>query len=346
MERAERLISAIAEGNLSSTLHERLVKWLLGAPENGIAEKTLAQWAARNIKPREAAPDKREKEGFRKLADTLGVDGHISSRKKTFVRNGSRPSKGRLAPMIRFALRAAAVLIPVSIAVTGARIAYNKVMERAVKETVIYADSGADFEKFTLPDKSTATLTHGSKLAYSDDFASRRRVRLDGEAFFEVARDTLHPFSVHNESMSVVVLGTEFNVKAHDNVPEAEIILVSGKVSVELGNNNISLSPGQKLTLDKSDGTMELTAAGEGEIMRAAHNDLHIEDMHAMEALLVVADYFGKELVVEEGVSTDDYLNITLPADVSLETAINCLNSLSDDAICSVSGDTIVIAKK
>jgi ferric-dicitrate binding protein FerR (iron transport regulator) len=145
----------------------------------------------------------------------------------------------------------------------------------------------------------------------------------------------------------VTVLGTSFNVKAPSDSPEAEVILVSGRIAVHAGDLTTELTPGQRLTLDRSTGAVTaLSQVGKGTMLRVSHSDLRVADVHAAEALRIVSDYFGKELVIEAGVWTDDRLNIELPIDATLEEAIRCLNALSDSATCYVSEERIIIEKK
>lgn len=82
----------------------------------------------------------------------------------------------------------------------------------------------------TLPDGSRITLNAASKLVYPEQFEGRtREVRLTGEAFFEVTRDSLQPFVVEAGSARVKVLGTSFSVKA---VPgeTVEVHVATGRV--------------------------------------------------------------------------------------------------------------------
>jgi ferric-dicitrate binding protein FerR (iron transport regulator) len=108
----------------------------------------------------------------------------------------------------------------------------------------------------TLPDGSKVWLNAGSKLTYPDDFSnhSERKVTLEGEGYFDVARDEAHPFLVHTSTITVKVLGTKFNVRAYPQSDNIETTLFSGNVEVSLNSepgNNIALSPREKLIVPK-----------------------------------------------------------------------------------------------
>jgi ferric-dicitrate binding protein FerR (iron transport regulator) len=80
-------------------------------------------------------------------------------------------------------------------------------------------------------------VNSGSKLTYEGNFKGNlREVRLDGEAYFDVVKDALHPFIVHTSGIDIKVLGTAFNVKAYKVDRTIEATLIHG--SIEVINQN------------------------------------------------------------------------------------------------------------
>ncbi|GAA4103036.1 FecR family protein [Mucilaginibacter panaciglaebae] len=105
-----------------------------------------------------------------------------------------------------------------------------------------------------LPDGSSVWLNSGSTIKYADNLTvdGKREVTLNGEAYFDVKHDTVHPFIVHAGKMNVVVLGTAFNVRAYRGDGFIETTLIRGKVEVMNLNKpgeNIVLYPNEKVTL-------------------------------------------------------------------------------------------------
>ena len=83
----------------------------------------------------------------------------------------------------------------------------------------------------TFPDGSTAKMNASTRIEYPDNFSANiRKVKLSGEAFFEVARDTARPFIIETEKASVEVLGTTFNVAAYPSSTLVEVNVETGKV--------------------------------------------------------------------------------------------------------------------
>lgn len=109
-----------------------------------------------------------------------------------------------------------------------------------------------------LPDGSAVLLNSSSKLVYPSAFDEEtRKVFLKGEAFFEVAKDSLKPFLVTTDHLTAKVLGTSFNFKAYEDKDEQSLALVTGLVEIifENGNaNNLLLTPGEKVSFEKATG--------------------------------------------------------------------------------------------
>jgi transmembrane sensor len=101
-----------------------------------------------------------------------------------------------------------------------------------------------------LPDGTTVWLNAGSRIEYRIP-AERpaRKIDLEGEAYFMVAKDTDNPFIVNAGEMIVKAFGTEFDVKAYPDEKMVETTLVNGSVSVEIKNrpsNRTMLKPNEQ----------------------------------------------------------------------------------------------------
>lgn len=121
----------------------------------------------------------------------------------------------------------------------------------AAKATVIEAPLGQHLH-LTLQDGTSIDLNSGSRLTYPSIFAGReRRVRLEGEALFDVARNAEHPFVVETFACDITVLGTRFNVIADESEREFSTALFRGRVSVfnTLNGERIDLSPNTTVAL-------------------------------------------------------------------------------------------------
>jgi len=104
--------------------------------------------------------------------------------------------------------------------------------------------------QLALSDGTRVWMNASSSLRFPTAFSGKERiVELTGEAYFEVAKDAQHPFSVRVNGITVNVLGTHFNVMAYENEAATAITLLEGAVNVTKEDSNVRLRPGQQARL-------------------------------------------------------------------------------------------------
>ena len=142
----------------------------------------------------------------------------------------------------------------------GNKIAYDTEtsIEKLVYNT-LKIPYGKRFE-LELSDGTIVHLNSGTTLKYPVKFiaGANRQVFLDGEAFFDVAKDKKHPFVVNADQLNVRVLGTHFNVSSYPEDDITDVVLVEGSVSMYGVNENFDadkntiLKPGYKGSFNKN----------------------------------------------------------------------------------------------
>jgi len=104
-----------------------------------------------------------------------------------------------------------------------------------------------------LPDKSKVWLNAASSLTYATvlNKEGKRWVRLEGEAYFEIAKDPVLPFAVESGGQVIEVLGTHFNVNSYQDEAVVKTTLMEGSINVGIkGTDKITrLKPGQQSSL-------------------------------------------------------------------------------------------------
>lgn len=109
--------------------------------------------------------------------------------------------------------------------------------------------------RLALPDGSIVWLNAGSTLSYSTRFADGdRRVKLDGQGYFEVAKRNGAEFVVSTRGYDVVVKGTRFDVSAYSDDQLITTSLMQGAVVIDRDEDMLSMKPGDMVTLDMSTG--------------------------------------------------------------------------------------------
>ena len=117
---------------------------------------------------------------------------------------------------------------------------------------LVEADAGNQQTQL-LADGSTVYLNGDSRLKYKiNSEAKERKLYLEGEAFFNVARDETKPFVIGLEDSQVQVLGTSFNIKAYPEDGQISTSVLTGRVAFEASKSeSLILVPGNKGVIDK-----------------------------------------------------------------------------------------------
>ena len=179
--------------------------------------------------------------------------------------------------------------------------------EEVVEYNRLLVNRGHEY-MLTLHDGTRVWLNSESDLEYPVTFPrGERRVRLNGEAYFEVAKDSLSPFIVEvGRGFDVRVLGTSFNVKAYPTDERYETTLVEGSVNVtDSAGMDVTLSPSEQLVLTRGGSYMVYDV--DPRYYLAWHEGwffFHDEPMR--QVLLMIGRWYNVEFECEEGFSIDD----------------------------------------
>lgn len=123
-----------------------------------------------------------------------------------------------------------------------------------INSSITYTTGVGELKTILLKDGSKITLNSSSTLKLSKKFNKEdRKVVLNGEAFFEVTKDSLHPFTISTNESVAKVLGTQFNLSAYKNEIN-KLTLNEGKVLFykkgNQENSGVVLAPNEQVILD------------------------------------------------------------------------------------------------
>jgi transmembrane sensor len=169
-----------------------------------------------------------------------------------------------LNKFIRIYMKAAAILL-IPLLIAGGLVytymgSHGKATIDKLANSTIYAPMGARVS-FNLPDGTTGMLNSGSSLSYSLPFINNRKVKLEGEAWFEVKHDKDCSFNISAGNSTVKVLGTTFNISAYPQENYVEIVLQQGKVEFQNNERNekVTMLPSERLVFQN--GHISMSAA-------------------------------------------------------------------------------------
>jgi len=117
---------------------------------------------------------------------------------------------------------------------SGGQIIYSSSGDTTTNKTNVLSTGKGQTFVLRLPDSSKVWLNAASTLTYSAywNHKGSRKVKLKGEAYFEVYKDKHHPFIVESNGQQVQVLGTHFNINAYPNELATKTTLIEGAVKV------------------------------------------------------------------------------------------------------------------
>ena len=143
----------------------------------------------------------------------------------------------------------------------GVGTAYFVSQDKANVPMYVVSSGIQNMESVSLPDGTKVQMGPGSRLTYPASFSGKtREIRLDGQAFFDVAKNREKPFIVHTEDMSVEALGTAFELFSYDMENKMEAILLNGKIKVSVADKETNqmkeyfVSPDEKILVDRQTG--------------------------------------------------------------------------------------------
>lgn len=118
-----------------------------------------------------------------------------------------------------------------------------------------YSNGTSSVKQIVLPDNTKVYLTPGSSIRYDvNTLKDKRLASLEGEAYFDIAKDTLRPFTVNTEDVKIRVTGTAFSVKTGLGSHTTEVVLERGGVKLMSLDNVglVNIRPNQKVTVDSA----------------------------------------------------------------------------------------------
>ena len=216
-----------------------------------------------------------------------------------------------------------AIWIPaILLLATGGYVYYNQTQSPRLAE--IYVPKG-DIQTIIFQDGTKVILNADSRLKYTPGFKLfSREVELEGEAYFEVAKNKIRPFTVHTSGVDIRVLGTKFNIKAYNDESDITTTLNQGHVRVsDIQGRALELFPGEQIVYEKKNGTMhKRTLENVADYSGWKTNSLYFTDTRLDHISKELSRKFNKEIVLmdpslESSIYTISFNN--MPLDSILE---------------------------
>ena len=216
----------------------------------------------------------------------------------------------------------------ITVCLTSLFLTFNKDEDKIATRYI--GGDGLDADVVELPDGTQVCLGSKTVFHYENDYGRKERtVYLEGEAYFEVARNHEKPFMVKSPAIDVRVLGTSFNIKCRPDNSFAETTLIEGEVEVKdkSDKGRITLLPGQKAVLNRVTGRMQVKQV-DPKMEIVWHNDLiPFEKSSIFQIAAALERFYGVKIILSPDVdSTNTYSGVLKKKD-NIESVLNSLRN-------------------
>jgi ferric-dicitrate binding protein FerR (iron transport regulator) len=219
---------------------------------------------------------------------------------------------------------------------------YGMVQTEIPDHTIVMHNTDNQPRLVELIDGSKIYLEPNSSIHFQRNFnETNREIYLDGDAFFEVAKNPSKPFYVYYHNVVAKVLGTSFRVNTNGSTGKIEVSVKTGKVQVYENNKKLQgknaqhaiiIAPNQKAIYDVAQHHFESTLVEKPmqiEVKDTMYkslivNNLKFEQKKLNEIFKLLQTYYGVEIVVENST----IYNCVFTGDVSEQDLFSVLNTI------------------
>ncbi|WP_316837235.1 FecR family protein [Pedobacter nutrimenti] len=151
-----------------------------------------------------------------------------------------------------------------------------------------------------LSDGTKVFLNAASSITYPTRFSgNQRKVKITGEAYFEVSKNPKMPFVVIANGTETQVLGTHFNIMAYDDEPSIKTTLLEGAVKFKKANSEVILKPGQQAVLTGLSNNITVQNANLEQTMAWKNGYFTFQDEDIQTIMRKVARWYDVEIIYE-----------------------------------------------
>ncbi|RVU02389.1 FecR family protein [Mucilaginibacter limnophilus] len=208
---------------------------------------------------------------------------------------------------------------------------------------ILTTPKGGEY-RVTLSDGTKVWLNAASSLSYPQEFTgNERKVKLTGEAYFEVAKNKSKPFYVMVNDVQVRVLGTHFNISGYTDDGRVTTTLIEGAVQVSKYKVVSSLMPGQKAVVNNSSADIVVSSADVSDAVAWKNGYFTFNEEDITGIMKKVSRWYDVEVVYEGAVSNEKFGG-TFYRSKSINELLDYLRRIGNISF-KISGRRIIVMK-
>jgi len=307
-----RIISRYSKHISTEDEQRILLEWLKSSDEN---KRFFTNFMA-NMSLHEAISDRNLRDDSEKMLSRL--NSRIDAEERT------SGNLWKLKFGWKFAVGvAAALLIGVFLLKNSKLPIFNRIPMEVVQNTT------AEVKPLTLDDGSKVWLKPHSLISYNvSGVQSKRILKLQGEAYFDIARDEQRPFTVQTANIGIRVLGTAFTVISAES--RTEVVLERGSIRIlsPKGESMVTLSPNQKATFKSTTGDINIEPVYAASYITQQYNLIAMYDATLSQIINNIQSRFGVTIKYEPDNSGKQY-NLSYLRTDSLETVMSIVEYMT-----------------
>jgi ferric-dicitrate binding protein FerR (iron transport regulator) len=220
--------------------------------------------------------------------------------------------------------------------------------KQAPKEDRVVKVGNKERFSILLSDGTKVMLDAGSELRIPGDYGTNRNVYLKGEAFFEVAHDTKHPFNVYANYALVSVVGTEFNVRAWEEIPNITVTVKKGKValssSTDIHSMRVFLTKDKQSTIQENSNPSDPIDVNINEYTSWMNNELNFKGATLCEVLSQLERWYDYKFVVDDSLLYESHLTYHIKK-TNIESFLQSISIITNTKVVK-DGKKIKLIKK
>lgn len=173
----------------------------------------------------------------------------------------------------------------------------------ATEKWITFENETGMIKKIKLSDGSLVSLYHRTKIQLAENFSTNRTLLLDGQAFFEVEKDSLHPFTVKAAQLETRVLGTSFLIDTQSEGTES-VYVKTGLVKVSKGEGiSAHIQPNEKAYIDPEGKLNQAIITKPEETFAWTENKLVFKSASMQELVSQLENWYGVKIEVQNPTS-------------------------------------------
>ncbi|WP_426791164.1 FecR family protein [Sphingobacterium sp. WOUb80] len=217
------------------------------------------------------------------------------------------------------------------------RLIYPSNLTENLKNTLIVPKRSTMI--LTFSDGTKVWVNAASELSYQTNFNKKeRRVRLKGEAYFEVAKDAHRPFIVETNHINIQAIGTAFNVNSYHAT--TKVSLTEGKLKVSNEENEIYMDAGSETEIvNKKLKTFPLASKTEATAFKDGY--FYFKNKNMQQILDELSRWYGIQVDCKVPLNNERYEG-SIKRDVTLGELCNLLKDLTGYKL-TIDNDKLIV---